>query len=95
MDIPPEDIVVTVVHSWGNITTTLAKWMELGPGPRPLVRVIHPRMKATDQPLPDETIPLAYQNTRESRDLIRRGLLPNPWPGKPWSYPPSKEQEDE
>src|ERR1700730_8572351 len=95
MDIAPEDILVTVAHPWGNIPATLAEWIERGPGPRPLVRALNPRMKATGQPLPDEVIPLVYQNTSESRDLIRHGLLSNPWPDKPWPYPPSKEQEDE
>jgi hypothetical protein len=90
-DIPAEDILVTVMHPWSDITTTLAAWMDLGPGPRVFIRAIHPRLKATGQALPDEVIPLEYQNTPTSRDLIRRGLLPNPWPNKGWLYPPTEE----
>jgi len=94
MGIPPEEILVTVVHPWGNINVTLAEWMERGPGPRVFVRAINPRMKATGQPLPDEAIPLAYQNTPESRELIRSGFLSNPWSAKTWRYPPDKELEE-
>ena len=90
-DIPPQDILVTIAHPWGDITTTLAEWMERGPGPRVLIRAIHPRLKATGEPLPDKVIPPEYQNTRKSRALIRRGLLPNPWPNTGWPYPPSEE----
>ena len=90
MDIPPEDILVTVAHLWGDIDTTLEKWMKLGPGLRPFVRAINPRSKATGEPLPEELIPLAYQNTVQSRDLIRRGLLPNPWLANPVPYPPEE-----
>ena len=90
-DIPPEDILVTITHPWSDITTTLAGWMERGPGPRAFIRAIHPRRKATGQPLPDKVIPLDYQNTPKSRDLIRSGLLPNPWPNKGWPYPPAEE----
>ena len=77
------------------IPTTLAHWMKMGPGPRVLIRAVNPRMKATGQPLPDDVIPLAYQNTPESRDLIRRGLLPNPWPDQAWLYPPDELWEKE
>lgn len=90
MDISPEDILVTVAHPWSDIETTLDVWMKRGPGRRPFVRAINPRMKATGEPLPDDVIPLEYQNTVRSRDLIRRGLLPNPWPTNPAPYPPEE-----
>jgi hypothetical protein len=90
MDLPPTDILLTVLHPWGDVTTTWADWMEHGLGPRAFVRVSHPRVRATGQPLPDDAIPLAYRNTAASRDLIRRGLLPNPWPGRAWRYPPEE-----
>jgi hypothetical protein len=90
MDIPPEDILVTVAHPWSDIEVTLAGWMKRGPGPRPFLRAINPRLKATGEPLPDDVIPLAYQNTVQSRDLIRRGLVPNPWPANPVAYPPEE-----
>ncbi len=93
MDISPEDIVVTVTHPWKDIDVTLATWMERGPGPRAFIRAINPRIRATGQALPQDAIPLEYQNTQESRDLIRRGLLPNPWPGKAWPYPPEELEE--
>jgi hypothetical protein len=93
MDISPEDIVVTVTHPWMDIDVTLATWMERGPGPRPFTRIINPRMKATGQTLPQHVIPLEYQNTPESRDLIRRGLLPNPWAAGAWPYPPEELEE--
>ena len=93
MDISPEEILVTVAHPWSDITVTLAVWMEVGPGPRPFVRAINPRMKATGQPLPHDVIPLEYQNTPESRELIRRGLLPNPWATQAWPYPPKEREE--
>jgi hypothetical protein len=90
MGYAPDDILVTVLHPWGDITTTLALWMECGPGPRSFVRANNPRVKATGQALPQDAIPLEYQNTRESRDLIRRGLLSNPWPDRAWPYPPEE-----
>lgn len=90
MNIPPEDILVTIVHPFGEGETTLAEWIAKGPGPRPFVRVIHPRMRSTGRALPSDIIPLVYQNTPASRHLIRRGLLPNPWPDKAWRYPPEE-----
>jgi hypothetical protein len=93
-DIRPEDILVTVMHPWSDLTVTLAQWIERGPASRALVRAIHPRIKATGQPLPDEVISVEYQNTPGSRALIRRGLLPNPWPNKAGPYPPAEEYEE-
>jgi hypothetical protein len=39
-DIDPEDVVVLIRHSWGDIEASLTKWMEVGPGPRPGTRPI-------------------------------------------------------
>lgn len=93
MDIPPEEIRVTVTHPWSAVETTLDIWIKTGPGQRPFVRAINPQVKATGEPLPDDVIPLEYQNTVRSRDLIRRGLLPNPWPANPAPYPPEELDE--
>ncbi len=93
MSIQPEDMLVTVAHPWGDIEVTLAAWMARGPGPRLFVRAIHPRVKATNQPLPHDVIPLASQHTPESRRLIKSGVLPNPWAAQPWPFP-SEEQEE-
>jgi hypothetical protein len=63
MNIPPEEILVTIEHPFGDVEMTLAEWMAKGPGPHPLLRLTNPRMKATGHPLPNDVISLAYQNT--------------------------------
>jgi hypothetical protein len=79
----PEDILVTVQGPYGDTETTLAEWMQIGPGNRPLLSPIKPRERRTGRALPIDVIPMAYRNTKESRRLIREGHLPRP-EGEGW-----------
>jgi hypothetical protein len=81
-----DDVIVTVAHSWGDIEAPLQTWIEVGPGPRPLVTISKARRR-DGSPVPLEEIPLQYRNTAESRRLQRLGQLPAPW------GPPPKEPE--
>ncbi len=87
-DLDPDDIIVTVRHSWGDTEATLAKWMEIGPGPRPNTRPIAARSRSTGEPLPLTVIPLAYRNDEESRRLIAEGKIKSPWPKRDPEAPP-------
>ena len=80
-----DDVIVTVAHPWADIETTLARWIETGPGPRPFVAVTAARRRNGD-PIPLEAIPLQYRNSPKSRRLQRLGLLP-----APWGPPPNEE----
>jgi hypothetical protein len=83
-----DDVIVTVAHPWGGIEASLAGWIQVGPGSRPLVTII--RAWGRDgSPVPLEEIPLQYRNTEESRRLQRLGLLPSPW-GPPADEPPPR-----
>ena len=75
----PDDVLVTIGHPAGDIETTLAEWIARGPGPRPLVRPIAARSRATGQSLPLTVIPLRYRNDKESRGLIANGTIESPW----------------
>lgn len=77
MNIPPEDILVTIEHPFGEIEATLAEWITKGADTRPGVRATHPRLKATGQPLPPESIPPEYQFAWQLQHLRARGLLPS------------------
>lgn len=80
-----DDVIVTVAHPWADVETTLARWIETGPGPRPFVGITAARRRNGDL-IPLEAIPLQYRNNPESRRLQRLGLLP-----APWGLPPSDE----
>jgi hypothetical protein len=80
-----DDVIVTVAHPWAEIETTLARWIETGPGPRPFVTITAARRRNGD-PIPLAAIPLQYRNSFESRRLQRLGLL-----RAPWGPPPSEE----
>lgn len=73
------DVMVTVAHPWGDIEAPLVEWIETGPGPRRYVGITKARRISTGDPVPLSEIPQEYHNSRESRDLQRRGLLPLPW----------------
>lgn len=81
-----DDVIVTVVHPWADIETTLARWIETGPGPRPFATITAARRGNGDL-LPLEAIPLQYRNSPESRRLQRLGLLPAPWGTAPSEEP--------
>ena len=76
----PQDLLLTVQHPFGDLEVSLAEWIARGPGPRPLVRPVAVRSRATGEPLPLTVIPLRYRNDEESRRLIAEGALESPWP---------------
>ncbi len=86
-----DDILVVVMHPFGNLEVTLRWWIENGPGPRPFVRPGRVRSRSTGLRLPFSTIPLQYRNTRQARQAIREGHVPNPWPAK-WRLPSAEEE---
>ena len=73
-----DDVIVTVAHPVGDIEVPLPTWIQIGPGPRPLVTISKARRR-DGSPVPLEDIPLQYRNTAESRRLQQLGLLPSPW----------------
>jgi hypothetical protein len=83
------DVTVTVAHPFSDIEVPLEEWIRQGPGPRPNVTIKAARRRSTGAPVALDEIPLEYRNTRESRTLQRRGLLPGPW-GPPPSHEPSE-----
>ena len=77
--VPIDDVIVTIGHPFGDIEAPLSVWIERGPGPRPLVQPIAAKHAKTGKPLPLSVIPMQYRNDTESRGLIERGLLVDPW----------------
>jgi hypothetical protein len=73
------DILLTIAHPHGDVEVTLARWIEIGPGPRPLVQPIKACRVSTGEPLPLRVIPFRYRNSGWSRFLMRLGLLADPW----------------
>ena len=73
-----EDVIVTVAHPYADVETTLRRWIETGPGPRPFVTITAAR-RGNGDPVALEAIPLQYHNSPESRWLQRLGLLAAPW----------------
>lgn len=80
-----DDVMVTVAHPSGDIEASLAAWIQVGPGSRPLVTISRAR-RGDGSPVPLDEIPLQFRNTVESRRLQRLGLLPTPW-GPPADEP--------
>ncbi|MEO3750345.1 hypothetical protein [Streptomyces sp. B6B3] len=76
----PDDVLVVLAHPHGDVEVPLADWTRTGPGPRPLVRPVAARSRATGEPLPLSVIPLPYRNDDESRRAIADGLIDDPWP---------------
>ena len=81
-----DDVIVTVAHPYADIETTLRRWIETGPGPRPFVTITAAR-RANGHRVPLEAIPLQYHNSPESRRLQRLGLLAAPWGPPPDDEP--------
>lgn len=77
--ISEDDILVVIGHPHGDIEVPLATWIATGPGPRSFVRPIAATRRSTGEQLPLTVIPPAYRNDEESRSLIARGLLSDPW----------------
>jgi hypothetical protein len=75
----PEDVLLTLDHPFGRLEVTLARWMAVGPGPRPFVRPIAARSRSTGEQLPMTVVPLAYRNDAAARALIVAGKLRWPW----------------
>jgi hypothetical protein len=75
-----EDIEILILHPHGDLWVPLDEWIRNGPGPRPLLSPTAAREKDTQQSLPIEVIPMQYRNTEESRRLIEKGSLFDPWP---------------
>jgi len=73
-----DDVIVTVAHPYADVETTLRRWIETGPGPRPFVTITAAR-RSNGHPVPLDAIPLQYHNSPESRRLQRLGLLAAPW----------------
>lgn len=81
-----DSIFVTVAHPQGDIETTLRRWIETGPGPRPFVTITAAH-RGNGELVPLDAIPLEYHNSPEGRRLQRLGLLP-----APWGLPPDHER---
>lgn len=79
----PDDILVVIGHPFGDVVVPLGNWIATGPGPRPYVRPLSARSRATGEPLPLSIIPLRYRNDEEARQAIRDGRVEDPWaPGR-------------
>lgn len=78
-----EDVAVTVAHPWGDVETSLVRWIDTGPGARPYTGIIRARRLSTGDPVPLTEIPLQFHNSPESRSLQGQGLLPCPWGPSP------------
>jgi hypothetical protein len=74
-----DDLILTIEHPMGRVETTLARWIERGPGPREFVRPVAVRSRATGEELPLAVIPVRYRNDEESRRLIACGEIESPW----------------
>lgn len=76
---PPDDVILTISHPFGDVEVELDEWIRIGPGSRDLVTPISARSKSTGRELPLSVIPLRYRNSSLSRLLISLRLLENPW----------------
>jgi hypothetical protein len=76
---PPEDVLLLLAHPFGDTWTTLADWIESGPGHRPLLRPVKARSRLTGEDLPLSVVPLQYRNDGAARLAIERGELKDPW----------------
>lgn len=76
---PIEEIEVLVAHPYADIWVPLAEWIRIGPGPRPFVHPVAARHARAGADLPMEVIPVRYRNDQETRELIERGVIENPW----------------
>ncbi|MEV6105983.1 hypothetical protein AB0M28_14890 [Streptomyces sp. NPDC051940] len=87
-----DDIVVLIQHPFGDLKVPLRTWIDLGPGPRPLLRPTKAWSHATGRELPLTVVPLRYRNTYAARRAIREGRLANPWPDR-WRLPTQEEDD--
>jgi hypothetical protein len=83
-----DDVLVLVMHPWGDFDVPLTAWIGSGPGPRPFVRIHSARRASTGEPVALSEIPMQFHNCRRGRELQRRGLLPMPW-GPPPAHEPA------
>jgi hypothetical protein len=81
-----DSVLVIVAHPFGDVEVALVDWIRIGPGPRPFVRIVSAR-RLSGEVVPLDEIPLEFHNSRRSRELQRRGLLPTPWGPPPTSEP--------
>ncbi len=73
-----DDVMVMLAHPWGDVEVSLAAWIQVGPGPRPVVMIS--RASRRDGSLVRlEEILLRCRNAAESRGLQRLGLLQARW----------------
>jgi hypothetical protein len=75
----PEDVELVLNHPFGDVETTLAQWIAVGPGPRKRVRPVAARSRRTGEQLPITVVPLVYRNDDTARALIESGELAWPW----------------
>lgn len=74
-----DDVIVVIAHPAGDVEASLRQWIELGPGPRELLRPVVAIHRGTRERLPISVVPWRYRNTWLSRMLIKIGVLRNPW----------------
>lgn len=74
-----KEIIIVMVHNFGEIETTLEDWIKFGPGSRKLLKPHKVKDKSTGKELPLKIIPLKYRNNKLSRFLIKLGFIKNSW----------------
>lgn len=60
-----DDVIATVAHPYADIETTLRRWIETGPGPRPFVTITAAR-RSNGDPVPLEAFRCRTQQPLES-----------------------------
>ncbi len=76
--IVPDEIKVLLQHPHGDIILSLSKWIEVGPGNRPLLSPYKVFYENGNE-LSKNIIPFKYRNNFLSRFMIRLKLIENPW----------------
>jgi len=74
-----DDVLVTLSHPCADGEVQLTTWIEVGPGPRSLVRPIAARSRRFGRSLPLSVVPFRYRNSWMSRLLVRAGVMRDPW----------------
>jgi hypothetical protein len=75
----PANIDVIIGHPFGDVRTSLEKWIEVGPGFRIGIGPIKVLNRHTDEELSFEIIPIPYRNDLKSIEAILQGIMPEPW----------------
>lgn len=75
----PTDILLLVLHPWGEVRCTLDEWMRHGPGPRYLLAPVGAWDARSGETLPLEAVPRPYRNDVESIRMILDGKATDPW----------------